>query len=700
MKKLITSLFIISLAGLVACKKNSSNSDTSTVDNTGSKIAPDGFTFNTAKNITLTLTLKAANGDPLSGVVVSVYNPSNTSADASIFKGVSNSNGILSAQISVPASLTQIVIDPSYLGLLHNAKANINGNAVTATIGGATGYSGDIVPETITVASGSSSDVSLLSTGTSITFAYPSPYTSTDDAVLNTTQSPLSYGVPKYLETTSDVISASLLKYVNASLPESKPVPSTHPDYLSSTVVSTLNVVAKSDVWITFVAEGAGNLNSLAFYTYTTGNPPATEADIKNATLVFPNASGLGSGGGLVSGNKVKIGTFNAGTSIGFILLGGAWTGKAVNVNATKFYSDSKLNPETDATLKKHTVVLYDDVHQLTLIGFEDLNRQSSNCDNDFNDLVFYATSNPVTGISTSGVAVVDKATDTDGDGVIDALDAFPNDPTKAYISYFPSQTGYATLAFEDNWPLKGDYDMNDLVVKYRYTFVTNAQNQVVTIQGDYNVAAAGASYKNGFGIQLPIAASAVKSVTGQQFLDNYITLASNGVEAGQSKAVIIPFDNSNKLINNPGNSYFVNTLNTLDKVQGSTASVLITLTTPIAQTSLTTSSFNPFLISNERRGYEIHLPGFAPTDKADTKLFATADDASVPASGKYYISKDNWPWAMSFNDSFVYPLETVKITDAYPHFTDWASSAGSSFTDWYSNTNAGYRVTSNLYLK
>ncbi|WP_157544025.1 LruC domain-containing protein [Mucilaginibacter paludis] len=700
MKKLITSLFIISLTGLVACKKNSTNTTDNTVTPTGNKIAPDGFNFSTAKTVTLNLTLKATNGDPLSGVVVSVYNPANTSADASIFKGVTNSNGILSAQISVPASLTQIIIDPSYLGLLRSAKANINGNAVTATIGGATGYSGDIVPETITVASGSTSDVSLLSTGTSIVFAYPSPYTSTDDAVLNTTQFPLSYGVPKYLETTSDVISASLLKYVNASLPESKPLPTTHPDYIANTAVSTLNVIAKSDVWITFVAEGAGNLNSLAFYTYTTGNPPATEADIKNATLVFPNASGLGSGGGLSAGNKVKIGTFNAGTSIGFILIGNGWTGKGVNVNATKFYSDSKLNPETDATLQRHTAVLYDDVHQLTLIGFEDLNRQSSSCDNDFNDIVFYATSNPVTGISNTGVAPVDKASDTDGDGVIDALDAFPNDATKAYISYFPSQTGYATLAFEDNWPLKGDYDMNDLVVNYRYTFVTNAQNQVVTIQGDYNVAAAGASYKNGFGVQLPIAASAVKSVTGQQFLDNYITLASNGVEAGQSKAVIIPFDNSNKLISNPGNAYFVNTLNTLSKVQGTTATVLITLTSPIAQTTLTASSLNPFLISNERRGYEIHLPGYAPTDKADTKLFGTNDDTSVPASGKYYISKDNWPWAMSFNGSFVYPLETVKITDAYPHFTDWASSAGSNFTDWYSNTASGYRTTSNLYLK
>ncbi|WP_121201848.1 LruC domain-containing protein [Mucilaginibacter gracilis] len=698
MKRLIPGLFLISLATLTACKKSSVDSGTDPNSPTPTTTF-SGFNFNTAKNISLNLSLKASNGDALRGVVVSVYDPANTNADAAIFKGVTDASGNLNAVISVPTSFTKLIIDPSYLGLLHYAQATINNNAINATIGGAAGYSGDVVPEAIIIPSNSgNSGLTLLSS--SIVFAYPLPYTSTADAVVNTAQYPTSYGIPNYLEPTSDVIDASLLSYVNASLPESKPLTTTHPDYLASTAVSTINVTAKADVWVTFVAEGAGNLNSFAFYTYTTGNPPTTEADIKKATIIFPNASGLGSGGGLKAGNKVKLGTFDAGTSIGFILIGSGWTGAGINTNATKFYSDNALNPETTASLKKHSVVLYDDVHKLTLIAFEDINRQAASCDNDFNDVVFYATSNPVTAISNVGVSAIDKAQDTDGDGVIDALDAFPNDPTRAYISYFPSQTGYASLAFEDNWPIKGDYDMNDLVVKYRYTFVTNAQNKVVTMQGDYIVAAAGAAYKNGFGVQLPIAASAVKSVTGQLSKDNYIKFASNGVEAGQSKAVIIPFDNSDILASNPGGAYYVNTLNANSKVVSSTASVLVTLTNPIDQTSLTASLLNPFLISNERRGYEIHLPGYAPTDLVDSKLFGTQDDSSVPASGKYYLSKESLPWAISFNDQFIYPLETVKITDAYPHFAAWASSGGSSFTDWYSNTASGYRVTGNLYLK
>jgi len=698
MKKL-TPFMLAALTMLAACKKNSvTPEDGKTVDNV-TKIAPDGFNFATTQNINLSLALKAPNGDALRGVVVSIYNPANTGENAAIFKGVTDNSGNLVTTLSIPAGLKQLVIDPAYVGLMRYAKANISGSSVSAVIGGSAGYSGDILPEAVADRSGSTSGLTTLASS-SINFAYPSPYSSSSEAIVNTPAVPLSYGVPKYLLSTDDVISASLLKNVNASLPESQPLTKTHPEYLASKATSTLNIVEKSDVWVTFVAEGAGYQNTLAYYTYKTGSAPGKESDIKNATIVLPNASANGSGGGLKPGNKVKIGTFEAGTSIGFILIADAWTGKGINTGNTKYYSDAKLNPEKTSEKRKHAVLLFDDVNKVTLVGFEDLDRDGSS-DDDFNDLVFYASSNPYTAISTDGVPVVDKGGDKDGDGVPDELDAFPDDASKAYVSYYPSANAFANVAFEDNWPKKGDFDLNDVVVKYRYTFVANAKNEVVTIQGDYNVTAVGASFKNGFGVQFPFAASAVKSVDGQKFKDSYITRAANGVEAGQSKAVIIPFDNTDVMINNPDNSYFVNVLNAKDKVtNGATASVLVTLSTPVAQSTLTMAAINPFLISNSRRGYEIHLPGFAPTDKADAKLFGTDDDTSKPASSRYYLSKENLPWAISFADNYIYPQEQIKITDAYLHFADWASSGGSLFPDWFTNTGAGYRVTSSLYLK
>ncbi len=698
MRKLFTYVLFISLAGLISCKKSNSGPAKTTNAN---KIAPDGFNFATSRNISLNLYLQSPKGEALAGVVVNVYRPSTTTSGTAIFTAVTDKNGNISAKISVPTYLSTLIIDPSYVGLLHNATAAINGTTITAIIGGPNVYSGDIVPTPTINPTNTTSSLAVFSvTNGSTTFSYPSPYTSTSDACVNTTAIPLSWGVPKYLLTTKDPISATLLSYVNASLPEGKSVATTHPNYLTSTNTSTINVTASADVWITFVAEGAGNLNSFAFYTYPTGTPPQTPSDIKNATLIFPNASGLGSGGGLVPGNKVHLGVFSAGTSIGFILLGNAWTGSGVDVTAPKYYSNDALNPETTASLKKHSIVLYDAADNLSLIGFEDLNRQTGGSDNDFNDVVFYATSNPVTAISSTGVPPIATPTDSDGDGVPDSQDAFPNDPTRAYITYYPSATTYANIAFEDNWPSKGDYDMNDLVLDYRYTLVSNAQNQVVTIQANYKIAAVGASFKSGYGVQLPIPASAVKSVTGQLFKNSYIQLAANGVEAGQTNAVIIPFDNTDELINNPDFSYFVNTENSKDKVVSDSSSVLVTLNTPIAISTFTPSAFNPFLISNGRRGYEIHLPGYAPTDKADPKLFGTADDASVPSQGKYYVSTGNWPWALNYADQFTYPIEGVNISLAYPHFLDWASSAGSLFTDWYTNTGAGYRNNADLYLK
>ncbi|QJD95795.1 LruC domain-containing protein [Mucilaginibacter robiniae] len=696
MKQNLTYVLLAGILAFSSCKKDK-NQDTSAT----SKIAPDGFTYVTSKNVKLNLTLQANNSEPLAGVVVSVYLPTNTT-DV-IFKGVTDKSGVLQATLNVPASTSTLVIDPAYVGLIRDAQAVISSsNSITATIGGKTGFSGDIQAQDITTtANGTALSTNRTTSATSSpTIVYPSPYTSSSQAVVNTSTYPFKLGRPVYLESTPDVIDASLLSYINASLPEGSPLTKTHPEYLSTSATPNLNVTATSDVWITFVSEGAGLVSSLGYYTYTTGNPPTSTADIDKITLIFPNASAVGSAGGLNSGDKVKLGRFSAGTSIGFVLLQNSWsTTSGVITNTVKFYSDYALNPETTTATKKHTVTLYDDVHKVFLIGFEDLNRQTES-DNDFNDVVIYASSNPVSGISTNGVSTVDKAGDSDGDGVLDAQDAFPNDATRAYISYYPSASTYANIAFEDNWPLKGDYDLNDLVVNYRYTFENNASNKVVDFKGEYSIAAAGASFHNGFGVQLPIAASAVSSVTGQKAISNYITMASNGVESGQSKAVIIPFDNHEALIKNPDGSYLINTLASKDKVTSDVATVQVNLTSPVDQASLLPASFNPFLISNLRRGYEVHLPGFAPTDKATTKLFGTDDDSSVPSSSKYYISKENWPWAIQFTSTFNYPYEGVSIDKAFLHFSDWAGIGGTSYTDWYSNTAAGYRDASKIYSK
>ncbi|MEO6150835.1 MAG: LruC domain-containing protein, partial [Mucilaginibacter sp.] len=465
MKKLFTYLFITGIAGLASCKKDSPSTGIIPVVPVD-KIAPDGFNFKTSTDIAIDVTLRANNDQPLAGVKVNIYNPAKTTNGSAIYTGFTNAAGKLQATVSVASGLQQLVIDPLSAGLIRYATAKINGSSITAVLGGKTGFSGDIVASANATAKLATASLRTFA-NSPISFSYPSPYKNTTDAVVDDDDYPFSLGRPKYLLEKGDAIDASLLKNINASLPESAPLPETHPEYLDSKVTSTLNIVEQSDVWITYVSEGAGNKNTLAYYTYKTGDKPTREKDIKNAKYVFPNASNSGSGGGLNAGDKISLGRFEAGTSIAFILIGDAWTGTDIDTDKPRYFSDDALNPEKDGALKKHTVVLFDAAHELFLIGFEDLPRDGGS-DNDFNDLVFYATSNPVEGISPDGVPSVDTGKDQDGDGVNDDQDEYPKDPERAYTSYFPSKDAYAQVAFEDNWPAKGDYDLNDLVIDYR----------------------------------------------------------------------------------------------------------------------------------------------------------------------------------------------------------------------------------------
>ena len=684
MKSRVLFLLLGAALTTVSCKKNYDESIvTPPIESSDSAIAPSSFDFTTTKTVSLNVKLATNNDEAIAGVPVRIYagDPLTTSP---VYAALSGIDGIVSGTITLPSYVDTVIIDPQYIGLMRNAKAYISNDAVNATIGGSNGFGGNVVESSSMIAApGKVKAVATSNFGGSATVY---AYMGASD----------SYGVPKYLEG-KDVISSELLSYVNASLPESNPVPVAHPTYLQSGNTTDLNIGETADVWITFVSEGAGYLNTLGYFTYPTGSAPTKASDIDTIHYIFPNASLPYSGGNLASGSRVKLGRFEPGTSIGFVLLAYGWNGNGVNSSVTKYYSEPALNPETKASLKQHTVLLYDDKHKLFLSGFEDLNREGSS-DNDFNDLVFYATSNPVTAISTADVQPVDQPGDADKDGITDKFDMYPKDPQRAFDNYYPSATTFGTLAFEDLWPSTGDYDMNDLVVGYRYKYVTNAQGNAVEMFGNYYVKAAGATFADGFGVQLPFSASLVKSVTGQKLSSGYIKQASSGLEASQNKAVIIPFDDYSSLVTKPG-GFLVNTQSSASVVTSDTAKVYLSFTSPISVATLGAAPFNPFLISDKRRGYEVHLPGSLPTDLANTKLFSTAQDYTHPLNNYYYKSKNAWPWALSFAESFDYSSEGSAINKSYLHFLDWAQSGGMAYKDWYKNL-AGYRNSSLIYKK
>jgi len=202
-----------------------------------------------------------------------------------------------------------------------------------------------------------------------------------------------SIGLPDNL--LKDTLSPSLLSFIDSILPDGKNLTISHPEFFSSSAIGDVRITQTSSVYITYVSEGCANQNAIAFYTYPSNQPPLKATDITEITYVFPNAGYLT---GLQPGDKIKIGQFDPGTSIGFVLMENAWISKNATLNndAVHFCTNDALNPEIDPKLKKHAVLINYAPENKLLIGFEDKDRTQSDCDNDFNDVVIYSTTVPV----------------------------------------------------------------------------------------------------------------------------------------------------------------------------------------------------------------------------------------------------------------------------------------------------------------
>lgn len=199
-------------------------------------------------------------------------------------------------------------------------------------------------------------------------------------------------GVPNGL--LHDNISSELWSFINGMLPDNINLSVTHPELFSATATGDIPITQPCDVYVTFVQSKSAYSNSLAFYTYPSSTPPASAKDIKNIIYFFPNVGRLT---GLNAGDKIKIGKFDPGTSIGFVLMQNAWDTvyASLNNDAVHFCSNDVLNPEVDPKLKRHAVLINYEPENKVLVGFEDTNRTNGACDHDFNDVVIYCTVAP-----------------------------------------------------------------------------------------------------------------------------------------------------------------------------------------------------------------------------------------------------------------------------------------------------------------
>lgn len=464
----------------------------------------------------------------------------------------------------------------------------------------------------------------------------------------------------------------------NNLFPEKKAVPDDK--YFGADYCTDLDIKDSqgAHVWITFVGDGGfsadnGVANALCYYTYT-GTLTSADAKTLHKTIVYPNTNvkKLNSVAPAVIGSRVQllywdgnqyVDVFPAGVKIGWLMINNGTIGSYTNYNDMGRYRFSTpiLNSNIGQFPGAYTggICRWCEEIQMNVVGME--NRQykdsSEQNDKDYNDILFLATSDPISK-PVDDIPVVEE-------------------------EYVTTTTG--TLAFEDSWPEEGDYDFNDFVTAYTYKLVAGNDNRNVKgIRLTFSPKALGASYNSGFAIQLPIKSSNIANVTG------------GTLEEGEEQATIIVYENTRRDAFG-GRGGFINTQKGSERIPGTDREIYVSLKENVTLSSF--QNFNPFIYVNGR-DREIHLTDKAPTSKMNKDLFTTEDDRSTPESNHYYRMNNFHPWVLdvtsttngnSTNSLWAYPSEGNNISLAYPNYDQWTSD---HHTNWLDNPKAEYLYT------
>jgi len=303
--------------------------------------------------------------------------------------------------------------------------------------------------------------------------------------------------------------------------------------------------------------------------------------------------------------------------------------------------------------------------------------------------------------------------TDSDGDGVYDEFDDFPDDSTRAYITYYPSpydnssfkSTGNSTVVvnywqmFEDLWPAKGDYDLNDLVLKLRVEIYNNASNKWVGGKWEVTIWANGAGADLGCGIEFFNYMGTSSGKYRLRYLANdQVTLVPGTYDASIT-SLDPDVQNGVILFSNVDDAKPVDYWNT--GVGISHEPVTVTFEYTLASQQNMMAGFL-YLFRTANRGHEIRTFGIPPTTAANTALLGTGHDNSptsswnytpgseflYPLNPPYYSTASLHPWGVEieFAGNLRVALEQISIIDAFPQFAAWAESGGSMNKKWYEN--------------
>ena len=458
-------------------------------------------------------------------------------------------------------------------------------------------------------------------------------------------------GRPNYLDASKKInVDATLKSYITTYFPEGK-------NNVGTNLVSDdADILIKEDanVVVNYFGGDTGAQSVFAYYCYSeNASIDEIRQAAKHACVIFPNAhkSSLGNYSGVAVNLKYinETGSFPeeepelipGGTKIGFLIWNDGWRG--VKANGNMFYSTKSLNSDKIS----HTAIFAAKNkvgERVNVITMEDW----KNGENDYNDVAF-VSSNPI-----AAIEVPDVPNPGDRQG------------TEKYSG---------VLGFEDNWPEQGDYDLNDVVMKYQSSVDYNIDNKVLNIIDKFTLAWTGANYKNSFAYEVPFDLSKASKVTvngseTSSYSGNVITLFKDAkAELGVSNV------NAEDMIN--------------QNIQEKTYTVSIQFNNPTLDKSVVVAPYNPF-IKVFNSATEVHLTDHKPTTGANNRFPSGADISRGDVDGTYFICKDGFPFAIHVDarlDASILNLdlkkENQRIDKTYPKFAEWAKTRDPQIKWW-----------------
>ena len=452
------------------------------------------------------------------------------------------------------------------------------------------------------------------------------------------------------------------------------------------------DLLLTQDSEVTFTLLGGSTCwnSTLGYYYYTDDNKPTKPMDI-NIIMLFPNTQdgqwanaelkhlktyngNIGVNRGDVVqlmyypniDNDDKTGAtkvFPKGTRIGFIMKTQGWAAQGdkysilCDNNGKDKYWNTKYNiwcsttvglsvgrQRNSETYKKPIVngesrgakfsYKTQNGDNFTIISFED-----AMDDDDFDDLIFALK--PV--------------------GVFAPLPEIANKKS--------STTG--VYAFEDLWPNKGDYDLNDAVVNAKHEKEFNDKGKIIKETFYLTTYQNYVTLTSGLALTLN-----TKKEPSSIAMKKMAPEAAEAEDANFTKDGIV-YHLTEDFTGELGTTYILE----------------LTYSTPL-NSSEELASIQPFIYRQEGdKNWEVHIPMEAPTAKMNTSYFGKGDDRSNPDKGLYFVRQGNYPFAFYLKGADISAFEETilkreneskAIDKLFPDFLKWSNSNGETNQDWY----------------